>query len=394
MKKIIKLFYVLLRTVIGILFYIFDSLIIIIYRVKKNYQNNVLIIRTDRIGDYFLWASQLEVLCKHFSTMGRKPTLIANKTWAPLISLQGIDIEVIELDIHRFNFPSFYRVKVAHLLMSGGYAAALNPIYSRDFFRSDALVRFSRAKNKIGLDGANDRAPTLLKIISNSFYSKLVDVDPSLSEIEKNSLFLKGVGIDSNPKFATFKFTNESLPFGLFKNQYFVISPGASSKNRMWDADNYIAVIKFIQENYKFNGVICGDAADGIVANKINAALDIKLLDLTGRTTIIQLTQIISGSRLLISNESGTAHIAGTYNIPSVVVVGGGHFGRFLPYSGLNKNLNMEIACHFMDCYGCGWNCRYTLNISELVPCIEKVKVSEVIKKVEKVLSEIGVLNG
>lgn len=394
MKKIKKLFDVLMRIIIGISLYIFDSLVIIFFGIKKNHQNNVLIIRIDRIGDYFLWASQLEVLCEHFSAMGAKLTLVANKTWAPLISLQGVDIDVIELDIRRFNFPSFYRVKVARLLMGGGYETVLNPIYSRDFFRSDALVRFSRAKNRIGFNGASDRAPKPLKLISNSFYSKLIDIDSSLSEIEKNALFLSGLGINSAAKFATFKFNDERLPFGLVKNHYFVISPGASSNNRMWSAENYIAVIKFIQTKYKFNGVICGDASDSIVAKKINAALEIKLLDLTGKTTITRLTQIISASRLLISNESGAAHIAGTYNVPTVVIVGGGHFGRFLPYSGLNKDPNMEIACHVMDCYGCGWNCRYTLDISQLVPCVEKVEVHQVMQKVEKVLFASGVLNG
>lgn len=394
MKKIKKLFDVLIRIIIGISLYIFDSLAIIFFGIKKNYQNNILIVRTDRIGDYFLWASQLEVLCKHFSAMGGKLTLVANKTWAPLVSLQGININVIELDIRRFNFPSFYRVKIARLLMSGGYETVLNPIYSRDFFRSDALVRFSRAKNRIGFNGASDRAPKLLKIISNSFYSKLIDIDSSVSEIEKNALFLSGVGINSAAKFATFKFDDEKLPFGLVKNQYFVICPGASSNNRMWSAENYISVIKFIQEKYKFNGVICGDSSDSVVAKKINAVLEIKLLDLTGKTTITQLTQIISISRLLITNESGAAHIAGTYNVPSVVIVGGGHFGRFLPYSGVNKDPSMEIACHVMECYGCGWNCRYTLDISELVPCIEGVEVHQVIQKVEKVLSTTEVLNG
>jgi len=58
--------------------------------------------------------------------------------------------------------------------------------------------------------------------------------------------------------------------------------------------------------------------------------------------------------RLYVGAESAGAHMACALGIPNVVLLGGGHFGRFMPYSPLTSAVVLP-----MDCFGCNWRCKY-----------------------------------
>jgi len=53
---------------------------------------------------------------------------------------------------------------------------------------------------------------------------------------------------------------------------------------------------------------------------------------LAGKTTIAQLVELIRNASLLIGNDSAAIHMAAATQTPSVCILGGGHYGRFLPY--------------------------------------------------------------
>jgi len=52
--------------------------------------------------------------------------------------------------------------------------------------------------------------------------------------------------------------------------------------------------------------------------------------------------------------ETGLAHIACAVGTPNVILLGGGHFGRFMPYSGLRPLLHFHLIA-----FGCDWKCKY-----------------------------------
>ncbi|MHC4745675.1 MAG: glycosyltransferase family 9 protein, partial [Planctomycetota bacterium] len=80
--------------------------------------------------------------------------------------------------------------------------------------------------------------------------------------------------------------------------------------------------------------IICGTEKDKQAAEKIvGLANHPNIHNLCGLTTVRQLAALIAQSRLCISGESAPAHFAAVANRPHVVLIGGGHFGRFMPYS-------------------------------------------------------------
>ena len=93
--------------------------------------------------------------------------------------------------------------------------------------------------------------------------------------------------------------------------------------------------------------------------------------------------EIIRGASLLVANDSASIHIAAATGTRSVCILGGGHFGRFLPYQPEFKVRGDQepiAVFHPMDCYGCRWRCQYSLGSHEAVPCISGVEVAQVLE--------------
>lgn len=59
---------------------------------------------------------------------------------------------------------------------------------------------------------------------------------------------------------------------------------------------------------------------------------------MSGQTTLRQIAALLSRCRLAVGSDTGLAHMACALKVPNVILVGGGHFGRFLPYSALTRH--------------------------------------------------------
>ena len=63
---------------------------------------------------------------------------------------------------------------------------------------------------------------------------------------------------------------------------------------------------------------------------------------------------------------------------PNVILLGGGHFGRFMPYSPLTS-----IVCLPLECYNCNWKCRY-----DRVHCIKDINPEVIAEAVRQTLEK------
>jgi len=99
---------------------------------------------------------------------------------------------------------------------------------------------------------------------------------------------------------------------------------------------------------------------------------------------------LIRGAQALIGNETSGIHIAAAVGVPAVGILGGGHFGRFLPYPNSIESPKPEAVFHAMECYGCNWNCSQPHVRGEAVPCIRSVDVQDVMAALGRALQRIG----
>ena len=114
------------------------------------------------------------------------------------------------------------------------------------------------------------------------------------------------------------------------------------------------------------------------------------IIDLTGRTNLPQLLDLMNHARLVISNDTGPAHLSIALGRPTVVIVGGGHFGSFVPYP---KDVAPETARFVyqeMECYHCFWRCHRRANKFQLFPCIGAINEERIWGECETLLGPDG----
>jgi ADP-heptose:LPS heptosyltransferase len=77
-------------------------------------------------------------------------------------------------------------------------------------------------------------------------------------------------------------------------------------------------------------------------------------VDFSGRLQLAESAALLADCRLAAGVDTSLAHIACALSVPNVVVLGGGHFGRFIPYAA-----ETTAVCLPLECFHCEWRCRY-----------------------------------
>ena len=143
---------------------------------------------------------------------------------------------------------------------------------------------------------------------------------------------------------------------GLEPEQTLVLAPRGRWSYKMYPAwDRAIALAIDLGAEVRSIVVIGGPDAR-LDAEAIRAAVPstIPLLDLSGRTTIRHAIALVGLCRVCAGTDTFAIHAACAQGVPNAVLLGGGHPGRFLPYSPLTR-----VAMLPLDCYGCDWRCAH-----------------------------------
>jgi len=221
-------------------------------------------------------------------------------------------------------------------------------------------------------------------------YLDMAKIDPWQHEFISTIQFLRFLGCelrgieDIQPKVwvtdTDMLFASEQL--GLLAGPIIGLFPGASTEKKIWNIANYGPLAKGINREATF--VIFGGQGEVSLANEVKVKLaefisPDRIINLAEKTTLRQLFCCISLCNLLISMDTAGLHLAITAKIPTIGIVGGGHFGRFVPWGDPGKNI---VLTHMLDCFHCNWGCEH-YDIS----CINNIEVKEVIIIVNSMLA-------
>jgi glycosyl transferase family 9 len=369
-----------------IIFFFIDCLLI-----KKNnsFKENedILIVRIDGIGDFFIWLNTI----KYYKIIypNRRLTLLCSNAVKSIAEELKIFNEVITIDREKFIKNYKYRYQELKKISKKKYNLLLSPIYSRDFFSLDWLVKSIDAKEKIGFLGDTVNIKGFLKKISNKWYTKLIsfNLDSSV-ELEKNYIFINEISnLKITPKI------NSILEFikadkKEINEEYCVLFLGSSNSKRNWEISKFIEIAKKIPKDYKI--VLAGGKSETELGKVfLENYNDKRVINKIGKASLLETLFLIKNSNFIIGNETSCIHMAVAAKVKSICILGGGHYGRFLPYAESlfeDKRYNPKIVNHKLECYNCNWHCKY-LKITKW-PCISKIEVKNVEKALNKILYE------
>ncbi|MDH5525497.1 MAG: hypothetical protein OEY01_16125 [Desulfobulbaceae bacterium] len=159
------------------------------------------------------------------------------------------------------------------------------------------------------------------------------------------------------------------------------IFPGASSRLRSWDLKNYEEFSRLLGGRYCY--VVFGSLAEKELTGRVASLLregnnGAVVVDLAGQTTLRELARGISGCDLFIGMDTSGLHLAIVAGVPTIGIIGGGHYGRFVPWGDKAKNI---FLCRELACFWCNWLC-----VQERAECIQGVTPLEVVNAGKKLL--------
>ena len=115
--------------------------------------------------------------------------------------------------------------------------------------------------------------------------------------------------------------------------KYIVINIGASSSKRRWAWQNFVELIKLLNSSYSLPIVLCGGPGDITNGKHIESEVGGNVFNVVGKTSLHELLLVLRKAELLISNETGAAHMAVALNVKKIFVISNGnHYKRFTPY--------------------------------------------------------------
>ncbi len=347
-------------------------------RAPLQHGNKVLILRLDAIGDFVIWLAAAKEIRAHYT--GYHITLLGNDLWTDLARKLPWFDNVLPLNRKRFFMNPLYRCRMLRTIQHEGFRIALNAVYSRDFLVSDVCIRASGASTRIGFVGNAENSTPWQKRIGDRWYTMLVPSGPK-HQLDQDADFVRNLGSNYSARLP--ELPRFPLRKDLAGKDYYVIIPGAGHEMRQWPIGNFQEIARRVYNKSGYTPVLCGGSREIDLSRSFLNNADFPVMDLVGRTSLVDLAAVIAHAKFLIGNDTGAIHIAVATSTPSVCIFGGAHPGRYVPYPP-SLNAPLKAVTHPMDCFNCDWHCVY--DDSRTVPCIDRISVDDVWREVLTVL--------
>jgi heptosyltransferase-3 len=337
---------------------------------------NILIVRTDRIGDLVLTLPLAELIKKHLHDCSVS-FFIRNYTKDILYNHPYID-EVVELKEENGSINFFDNLKQ---ISAKKYDTCIivNPT-----FKISILLFLSGIKKRIG---------TGYRWYSFLFNSRVFEHRKFAEkhELEFNVRMLQKIGINENINTENVNYNlqinNESLSYveKIFVEENIniskpivIIHPGSGGSSIDLPMNKYKELVEKIN-NEDIQIIITGDEKEYEICKRLVVTNEIK--NFAGKFNLSQLIALISKSSLFISNSTGPIHIAaalGKFTVgfyPKILSCSKERWGSY------TKN-KLEYVPQ-IDCENC--NRRQCENLH----CMDSINIDEVLEDIKKILVQI-----
>lgn len=357
-------------------------------------RSRVALIKLDAIGDFILWLNAAEALSRKYGP--GNIILITSQSTAELASTFPFWSTVFPVDTKRFVGERSYRSRTIRKISRMRFDVAIHCSLSRIFDTGDAVVRATRARRRIGSVGDLWNISRFKKRITDRWYTELLPaVDGQQHEALRHEEFLRALGL---PDYRACVYNIAEPATGLRERigrggRYFVVFPGASWIGRQWEKEKFVELVDRLQELTGIECVLAGGETDrALCASIANSCRKCdEVVDLAGNTSLASFLELVRGAAFLVGNETSCVHAAAAVRTPAVCILGGGHFGRFVPYEGFDHGIRQLVArSQDASCFHCNWTCTRGYSGSGPVPCLSAIGVDDVYGLCEELWKEQG----
>lgn len=158
-----------------------------------------------------------------------------------------------------------------------------------------------------------------------------------------------------------------------------VMNPGASCPSKRWPAKRFAEAADILIKRNGVKIVIITGEADKEIGETVASSIKEGCLDLSGKTTVGDIAEILKRSKLFISNDSGPVHISCAVGTPVVAIFGRSDRGlsprRWGPSNKGDVVLHKDVGCPECLAHNCvlGFKCLDAITVDEVVRAAEEL---------------------
>lgn len=131
------------------------------------------------------------------------------------------------------------------------------------------------------------------------------------------------------------------------------INPCSRWKYKEWWYDKWGEVIDLLWQNHRLTAVLIGSSEDTNTAKQIAAGRNDHTFNLAGKTTLGELSALISLSTLHLGVDSAAPHIAAAVGIPTLTIFGPGNWKSWTVADELHRVITADLPCIPCNRKGC-----------------------------------------
>lgn len=203
-------------------------------------------------------------------------------------------------------------------------------------------------------------------------FDRIPPSDPQAHMINQYFEFSTHMGVPRGKVSWMIPRTSKKVP-GL-PEKYIVLNIGASRRVKLWPPDHFAILADLINKNFHLQPVLTGGPGDIHLAKRIMDKANCNIIDLTGRTSIPLLVEVIADARCVITCDTGAMHLASALGTDLVALFGPTDPRRTGPFRGRVIQIK-ELACVPCNRQKC-----------DDLQCMEAIKPKEVFHELQSIL--------
>ncbi len=350
-------------------------------------QTGILLIRNDALGDFLVTLAVMEQIYGFAQKNGLKVSIAVSETMRELAEKCPFFDEVIS--IPQYHAMRKFGVRSAVLRRFAAMRAEILinfPVFGR-FMLEDHIACFARAKQKAALKNDTKIFSLYAACFQNriqSVYTDIVPYDWNKTLLENEAALASRVlNTEIIPELGNPDFLRP-LPEPQCGSPYYLIVPGSANPRRRWEPEKFAQVIDSIAEKCPdLIPVLSGSAGDSDAVRQVLAcsANREKIRDLCGKSSLLQLFGNVDKAEFILTNDTGTLHLAALLRKTAFCVHGLGHFGAYVPNPYYKTVTYFSGTCN-RSC--CGWLC--SRKEEGIYPCISGADAKTVADRIEDFL--------
>ena len=301
----------------------------------------ILLVRTDRMGDVVVTTPVFSAIKKKYPQI-KLGVLVSKENEDLVLGNPSVD-EVISYDKNGSEKGWWQAYRFAHFLKSKQFDLAIHFHPKNRAYWTSYLAEFPI---RIGYRLKNHW------LLTHRFpYNK---PEGKKHEAEYNFDLLGPIGVNQPERLEFFVPLRDECKEAVDRHlshfgRYAVFNPSASSPSKIWPAAYFAHVADYLLDRYGLTPVVIGGKGDLRFSDAMKKQMQASAIDLTGKLKVGSLAWLFKKAEVLISNDTGPAHIAAALGVPVLSIFGRNLAGlgptRWRPLGEKSRFIQKDVGC-------------------------------------------------